>query len=140
MMDDYCEVFGAFKCRGRAPVFELVVQKGTKCCGLFDPLTSLKSIADASFRKAPIESTSVRWRTTTVKFLRISRIGVMLSCGYFESKRFQMGQTPGFTVISMLVVYVYHRLDAIRRRVIELYELRAVIPYYTARILFSSTR
>jgi hypothetical protein len=26
MMDEYYEVFGAFKCRGRAPVFELVGQ------------------------------------------------------------------------------------------------------------------
>jgi hypothetical protein len=38
MMDDYLEVFGALKCRGRASVFELVGQTGitrTQFCRLF---------------------------------------------------------------------------------------------------------
>jgi hypothetical protein len=99
MMDDYLEVFGALKCRGRASVFELVGQTGitrTQFCRLFYPLTPLNSIADASFRMTPIGSTWVQWFTTTVKYLRRSRAGVVLSqLRLVYLSCFQVGQNPG---------------------------------------------
>jgi hypothetical protein len=81
--------------------FELVGRTGTtrthQQCRLFDPLFSLNSMAVAPFRKAPIGSISGLQWTTTMKYLRRSRAGVVLSqlqIGLFTS--FSSGSVSGF--------------------------------------------
>jgi hypothetical protein len=101
MMHKNGEIFEALKCRGRAPVFELVGQTGialTHWCRLFDPLFSLNSIGVSSFWKTLIGSTSALIRDDYGEVFAALK-GRMSSSPSYELvclNRFQVGQYPGF--------------------------------------------
>jgi hypothetical protein len=100
MMNDYGEVFATFKGGGSGSLLRIGRSKWyfhTLRWRLFVPLTPLNSIA--SFAMTPIGSTSVRWLLTTVKNLRRSRAGVVLSqlqIGLFST--ISSGSNSGYSV------------------------------------------